>query len=183
MKTALLDLILTVSTRFNSMLSTVKGFFFALAVGIFDFLCGYKIAILVVFVAVLLDMIWGIAAAKKQGKYAKSELMRATVAKISGYATVLVMIILLENLLMGGHHIDVIEATNERWAVDIVAAVIGATELWSICGNILIVRPNSVFFRVIRMSLVGEIARKLHVDEEEVKEVFKNNGDFKDINK
>lgn len=176
-------IILTATARFKSMLSTMGGTCCALAVGIFDFLMGYKVAIGVTLIAVLLDMVWGIAAAKVQGKYAKSELMRATATKISGYATVLIMTILLENLIMGGHSVGSIEITDERWAVDVIAAIICSTELWSICGNILIVRPNTPFFKIIRLSLVGEIASKLNIKEEEVKEVFENNGNFKGENK
>lgn len=164
------------------MSSTIGGMFCALIVGVFDFIMGYKIAIMVVLVSTVFDMIWGIAAAKVQGKYTRSELMRATHLKISGYATVMIMVIILENLVMGGHVVGITEATDERWAVDLVAAIIGATELWSICGNILIVAPNSVFFKLIRNSLVGEIARKLNRSEDEVKDIFDKKGNFKDLN-
>ncbi len=161
------------------MISSFGGFCSAACVAIFDFLAGYRIAIGVVFLAVILDMIWGIAAAKVQGKYTRSELMRDSVTKIGGYATALVMTMVLENLIMGSHSTLLQDGTTQRWAVDVIAFIIGCVELWSMSGNILIVRPQSIFFRIIRMSLVGEIARKLDISEEEVKKVFQHNGSFK----
>lgn len=169
--------------KFCSMLSTVGGYCVAVCVAILDFLAGYRIAIGVVFLAVLLDMVWGIAAAKVQGKYTRSELMRDTVTKIGGYGTALVMTMVLENLIMGSHSTLLHDGTTQRWAVDVIAFIIGCVELWSMSGNILIVRPQSVFFRIIRMSLVGEIANKLGISEEEVKRVFQHNGSFKKVKK
>ena len=64
------------------------------------------------------------------------------------------------------------QGANTRYLVDIVATIIAAVEFWSICGNILIVYPNAVFFRLLKMPLIGEIARKLKVSEDEVKQIF-----------
>jgi hypothetical protein len=47
--------------------------------------------------------------------------------------------------------------------------------VWSISGHILIRFPNLLFFRLFRPALVGEIARKLQMSEEEVKEMFNEN--------
>ena len=171
--------IATMIEKFDSMISTFGGFVCAVFIAMFEFLAGYKVAILVVFVAVFLDMIWGIAAARAQKKYARSELMRDTITKVGGYGAAILMTAMLENLLIGSHTIGIDDGANTRWAVDVVAFVISCTEFWSMSGNILIVRPNSVFFRIIRMSLVGEIARKLGMQEDEVKKVFEKNGDFK----
>lgn len=171
--------ILTMVARFDSMLSTIGGFICAMCIAIFEFLIGYKAAILVVFIAVLLDMIWGIAAARSQGVYTRSELMRETITKVSGYASALLLIMLLENFIMGSHRMGEDSGSEIRWGVDIVAFVISCIETWSMFGNILIVNPNLVFFKVVRMSLVGEIARKLNRPEEEVREIMENNGDFK----
>lgn len=177
--TNILHVILTAVERFESMVSTIWGLICAMFVAIFEFLLGYKFAILVVFIAILLDMFWGIAAARAQGKYTRSELMRDTITKISAYGSVIIVVALLENLILGSHTIGNEEGASVRFGVDIVAFIISCIELWSMGGNILIVHPNAKFFKLMRMSLVGEIARKLNRPEEEVKEVFKNNGDFK----
>lgn len=170
--------ILTTIERFDSMISTFWGFVCALGIAIFEFLLGYKAAIGVVFAAVLMDMFWGIAAARSQGKYTRSELMRDTITKISGYGAALLLTALIENLIMGSHTIGIEEGAEVRWAVDVIAFIISCIEFWSMSGNILIVHPNFIFFKIIRMSLVGEIARKLNMNEDDVKDVFEKNGSF-----
>lgn len=178
---SIIGVILGIGAKFQSIVSTTQGFFIALALAIFDFLAGYKIAIASVFFFVVVDMIWGIIAAKTQGKYTQSALMRDTIVKIGGFSTALVFTMVLENMILGSHVIGIEEGANNRWAVDMIAFLIGLEELWSTSGNILIVRPQFILFKFFRMSLVGEIARKLHISEDEVKEVFNSNGDFRNI--
>ena len=158
--------------RLDEMISTLWGFVIALAIGLFNFFAGYKVALVVVLMAVIFDGIWGIAAARKQNKFALSELMRDTLKKVGAYGTALVMVMLIENLAFGSHQVASNEGTHTRFVVDVVATVIAAVEFWSICGNILIVYPNAVFFRLLKFPLVGEIARKLKMSEDEVKEIF-----------
>ncbi|MBE6319694.1 MAG: hypothetical protein E7075_01885 [Bacteroidales bacterium] len=158
--------------RLDEMISTLWGFVIACAIGLFNFFAGYKVALVVVLTAVIFDGIWGIAAARKQNKFALSELMRDTLKKVGAYGTALVMVMLIENLAFGSHQVASNEGTNTRFVVDIVATVISAVEFWSICGNILIVYPNAVFFRLLKSPLIGEIARKLKMSEDQVKEIF-----------
>ena len=82
------------------------------------------------------------------------------------------MEMLIENIAFGSHEIMNNEGAHSRFIVDIVATIIAAVEFWSICGNILIVYPNAVFFRLLKLPLIGEIARKLKVSEDEVKRIF-----------
>lgn len=158
--------------RLDEMISTLWGFVIACAIGLFNFFAGYKVALVVVLTAVIFDGIWGIAAARRQHKFALSELMRDTLKKIGAYGTALVMVMLIENLAFGSHEMMSNEGSHSRFIVDIVATVIAAVEFWSICGNILIVYPNAVFFRLLKFPLIGEIARKLKISEDEVKEIF-----------
>lgn len=158
--------------RLDEMISTLWGFVIACVIGLFNFFAGYKVALIVVLMAILFDMIWGVAAARKRGKFMRSELLRDTVNKVAAYATALVMVMLIENLAFGSHEMMSNEGTHSRFIVDIVATVIAAVEFWSICGNILIVYPNAVFFRLLKFPLIGEIARKLKMSEDEVKEIF-----------
>lgn len=164
-------------------LSTTFGLLLTILLWCFNYIGGYKVAFSVVFIAVLLDMGWGIAASLKQGKFTYSELARDTIRKIAAYGSALLLTIVLENIVMGSHTIGLDDGSSYRFAVDTVAAIIAAVEAWSVCGNILIVWPTASFFKIIRFSLVGEIARKLGVSEDEVKHVFETNGKFKDINK
>ena len=119
-------------------------------------------AFIAVITCILIDMVVGIWSALKQKKYAKSELMRDTFSKLFIYCGALVTVIFMEKLV----GIDILVTTN------ICAAVICATELWSIAGNALIINPNLYFFKLIKFALVGEIARKLHMEETDVKETL-----------
>ena len=159
--------------RLNAMINTSGGFIVTCLIAIFNFFAGYKIAIIVVVSAIMFDMIWGVAAARKRGKFMRSELLRDTVNKVAAYATALVMVMLIENLAFGSHQVLSNQGANTRYLVDIVATIIAAVEFWSICGNILIVYPNAVFFRLLKLPLTGEIARKLKVSEDEVKDILK----------
>ena len=170
----IITILTTALARFDEMMDSAVGWALTATITLLNFFAGYKIALLVVLIAIILDMIWGIAAARKRGQFACSELARDTFSKISAYGTALVLTILIENLITGSHTIGNDDSTQMRWAVDIVAGIITAVEAWSICGNILIVRPNLPFFRLIRNPLVGEIARKLNIPEDEVKEYLEN---------
>ena len=125
-----------------------------------------------VLAAIIFDGIWGVAAARKTGKFILSELGKDTLKKIGAYGTALVMVILIENLAFGSHQIISDEGANTRFIVDIVATLIAAVEFWSICGNILIIYPNAIFFRLLKPTLIGEIARKMKLSEEKAKEMF-----------
>lgn len=168
----IMQILVNVVNRLDEMISTLWGFAITCVIAVVNFFVGYKVALLVVLAAIIFDGIWGIAAARKLGKFALSELMRDTLKKIGAYGTALVMTMLIENLAFGSHQMDSCDGSNTRFIVDVVATIISAVEFWSICGNILIVYPNAVFFRLLKHPLVGEIARKLKMTEEEVKEIF-----------
>ena len=88
--------------KIAQMFSTVGGWLLALAVGFVDFLGGEGTSFLVVGIAVLLDLVWGIAAAVKRGEYIFSEAGRETFTKLFAYGSVLVAVLLIERLTHGG---------------------------------------------------------------------------------
>ena len=147
--------------KMRELLQTLWGWFLILCSFIVNFVGDYKVSVVAVIVAVALDAFWGIWAAVKQGKYARSELIRDTFSKVVVYGLALLVIIHMEML-----------TAETTLGTNICAAVMCGAEFWSIAGNALIINPNLGFFRLIRSSLVGEIARKLHITEEEVKEAF-----------
>ena len=160
----LLSVILSFFVKLGELLSSFCGWFVMLIMIAFNFLVDYKIAFIAVITCIMIDMIVGIWSALKQKKYAKSELMRDTFSKLFTYCGALITIIFMEKLI----GIEILITTN------ICAAIICATELWSIAGNALIINPNLHFFKFVKFALVGEIARKLHIGEEDVKAKFEN---------
>lgn len=157
----LLTVILSFFVKLGEVLGTFWGWIVTLGLICLNFLAGYKLAFIGVIVCIFIDMIVGIWSALKQKKYAKSELMRDTFSKLFIYCGALVMVIFMEKLI----GIDDAAITT-----NISAAIICATELWSIAGNALIINPNLHFFKLMKNALIGEIARKLHLEEDTVKE-------------
>lgn len=168
----ILQILSTTVNRFEGIISTAWGLLLTCVIGIFNFFAGYKVALGVVLAAIIFDGIWGVAAARKSGKFILSELGKDTLKKIGAYGTALVMVMLIENLAFGSHQIISNEGANTRFIVDVVATLIAAVEFWSICGNILIIYPNAIFFRLLKPTLIGEIARKMKLSEEKAKEMF-----------
>lgn len=143
-------------------LSTFWGWLLFICGSVFNVLAGYKWAIVLVTFMMISDLFWGIAAARAQGKFVQSELLRATFYKVTGNYFALIFAVLIERVVGW----DWFVATNT------IAALMGVAEFISIGGNILIVNPNMPFFKLARKALTGEIARKLGRSEDEVKEAF-----------
>lgn len=143
-------------------LSTVWGWLLFVCGSVFNVLVGYRAAIVLVTFMMIADLFWGIAAAKAQGKFVQSELLRATFYKVAGNYFALIFAIMIERVVGW----DWFVATNT------IAALMSVAEFISIGGNILIVNPNMPFFKLMRSALTGEIARKLGRSEEEVKQAF-----------
>lgn len=150
--------------KIEDIFSHIGGVLGWIACTIGSFVAGYEGMFLLLFFSVLLDAFWGIANAIHAKRFVLSDLMRATVAKILSYCSVFLVIIGIEKILR-------IDSTI---ASAVVVGVIALTELWSVCGHILIRFPNIVFFRLLRPALVGEISRKLNISEEEVQKTLNN---------
>ena len=160
-----MKLITSIGIKLGSMLKSIGGTFILLSTWIAEFLGGYELAVWSVVTTVILDLIWGVWASVIRGQFAKSELFRETIRKMTAYITALVVFILCEKNIPG----------DTFFIVSIISTIICATELWSMSANILIVIPNAVFFKLLRPALKSEIASKLHVSEEKVDEILDNN--------
>jgi hypothetical protein len=108
----------------------------------------------VVFVAILLDAVFGITVSLKNGKFVLSKLMRVTTFKMFSYGAALVMFYLAERLMHDSGLVGVKVAAG--WAL--------ACEFWSMSASILIIWPDAYFFRIMRVHLRGEMAAKLGND-------------------
>jgi hypothetical protein len=109
---------------------------------------------LVVFIAIILDAIFGVTVSIKNGGFVLSKLMRVTTFKLFSYGAALVMVYLAERLLHDSGLVGVKIAAG--WAL--------ACEFWSMSASILIIWPEAYFFRIMRVSLRGEMQAKLGTD-------------------
>ena len=125
-------------------------------------LAGYEGRMFLILFCVIVDAYWGINNAIRAGRFVLSDLMRDTINKILAYMSVFLVLLGIEK----------VEGIESQICTTIIVGLIAATELWSISGNILIRHPNLLFFRLLKPALIGEIARKLHVDEQQVEDIL-----------
>jgi len=105
----------------------------------------------IVFLSVLLDLIWGIAAAIKQKRFIYSEGIRETCKKLIIYASMLILLLLIERMI----HEQTLIATR------LACVLAAASELWSVSANMLIIKPDMPFLKIFRLQLKGEIEKKI----------------------
>lgn len=149
--------------KFAQVFSNVFGWLIAIFTWYISWLGNEKGVIALIFVCVLWDMIWGVAAAIKQKRFVMSRLPRESFWKIVVYVGSLSIILFAERVL----------GANLNITIRLLAVIASTIELFSSAGNILIIKPDFVFVRLFGKYLVGEIADKMHTTEEEVKEMLK----------
>ena len=155
------QIIVKTLTKLGTILQTVQGW--VVAAGIFVaeyFFADHATVVWLVLTATLLDAVWGIAVSISHGQFTLSELMRLTVAKIAVYGCALAVFIGLDKV------------THTELTTDIVGGAIILCETWSMLGSMLIIYPHIPILQLLRKALTGEIASKLGIPEEEVKEVL-----------
>lgn len=132
-----------------------------------DAASGGRLIIYLVCIATFIDLVCGIAVAIKRKNFAKSELMRQTVEKLVVYGTAMLVFLCIDKAI----------ETETSWEFALTSGVVGVvismTETWSFLASLLILFPTNPFLRIFQKALVGEIARKLQCDEEEVEQILK----------
>lgn len=156
------------TSRLGLILQNKGGWFLGAGIALAEYFAGHSFVVFLVVAVTLIDAAWGIAVSVHQGQFTLSELARQTVAKIAVYGSAIFVFIGIDKFI------------DSTLTASIVGAAIVLVEFWSSCGNMLILYPNFLFLRLMKRALVGEIASKLHISEEEVMEMLevkpKNNG-------
>jgi Holin family. len=104
----------------------------------------------IVGVFILFDLVWGISAALKSGKFVLSSAFQDTFKKVGIYSFALAGAYLIESLI---HE-------NGFVGIKVLAVMASCCELWSMSANMLIVKPNMPFLHIFRLQLKGEIENK-----------------------
>jgi hypothetical protein len=118
---------------------------------IFSFTFEEKVAFTIVFLSLLGDLFWGIAASFVLKNFVLSSAIRDTLVKIGIYSFALSGIAMIETILHDGVSYGLLAA----------CAIAAACEQWSISANMLIVKPNMPFLKIFRLQLRGEIENKM----------------------
>ena len=145
--------------------SNVFGWIIAVFTAYLSWLGNDSGSILLVVVALVWDMAWGIAAAVKRHNFVLSYLLRETFCKIIVYVGAMSIVLFAERML----------GLTSGLTVRIIAVIATSVELFSSAGNILIIKPDFVFVRFFGKYLVGEIADKMKISHDEARQMLDNN--------
>ena len=143
-----------------SILQTLSGWCAFVAVFLMDYFGGHGFIVFLAVAVTLMDAVWGIAVSIKQGKFTLSELARLTISKLAVYGCALFVFVGLDHV------------TDSVITGSLIGAAIVLVEFWSSCASMLILYPNFLFLKLLKKALIGEIASKLHIPEEDVEKVL-----------
>lgn len=115
-------------------------------------------------IAVVMDACWGIATARKAKKFLLSKLIAKSAIKIAAYVSVYALVALIEKGFADGFMVT----------SSVMAAILIASELWSILGHIAIAYPNFLATKILKRYLKGEMSKKLGIPEDELDEILNN---------
>lgn len=146
--------------RLASIIDSFQGWLLYLCFSVINYMAGQGSTVALVIAVTLIDAVWGIAVSVHQGKFTYSELGRLTIAKLAVYGCSLFVFIGLDRLI------------DSTITTPIVGAAIILVEFWSSCASMLILFPNFLFLRLLKKALIGEIASKLKISENDAKEIF-----------
>lgn len=151
--------LMNIGNAFNTML----GWLIAICTALITFISPEKTSFIVVGLAILADLFWGIAAAIKMKKFFLSAALRDTVKKIGIYSFALLGAMAIEYIA---------HAEGTFIAVRTIAIFAAVCEFWSMSASMLIIYPNMPFLRIFRTQLKGEIESKLSKNID-IDEIFK----------
>ena len=149
----------------TTLCSTVWGKILTIITFMFTYFMPVKDLIHIAFIFVLVDMILGIAVTVKRKGWSHILSMRLRDSVIKGFVYVVFIggLFAIESNVVDGYYI-----TSKA-----AFAIITGVELWSIAANLLILSPNLLFLRIFRRYLTQEMAKKLEMAEDEIKEFLK----------
>lgn len=157
--------ILTVNAaRLKTLLSTSLGWLTFLTTSLIALMAPYQNIYIAILIIVLVDTICALFVVRKTKRKITSAKFSDMFIKVITYCGFMLLIQYIE------------KAIGEEWFIclRLGSAFVCVTELWSIFGNMTILKPNFPIFAVMKKFLLGEIANKLHCGEEEVEEILNN---------
>lgn len=149
--------------KLSEAVNSVWGWLIIVAMCVLDYFTGYGVMINITVMAVVMDAVWGICSARKQGRFALSELGRNTLSKLAVYGCCVICFIGIDSLL----------GLSGGITTSVVCVCIVLVELWSTCASMIICFPKMPFLFILKRALAGEIGRKLGVEPADVEDVLK----------
>lgn len=149
-------------TKLTALLQTVYGWLLAVVMLIVEYFSDHAFVVFLVVAATVMDAIWGVSVSIHEKKFTLSELLRNTVGKLAVYGCALFVFVGLDKFV------------DSTITAKIVGAIIVMVELWSSSASMLIIFPDFPFLKLMSKALVGEIASKLNIPEEQVQKTMES---------
>ena len=150
-----------IAIRFINTYNCVMNVLFGIVACYCAALVSIKVAVSSLFIIILVDLIFSCWAHYKLHDFAFSKLVRGTMVKVIIYSFLILCFLGFESNAL---------FTN-RFSIcgDIFVPLCCVAEIWSLLANITIIAPELGVIKLIRKFLLGEIANKLHMTQDEVK--------------
>ena len=116
-----------------------------------SFMAPVKYAFAAMGVAVVADLLFGMVSAWKQRKFLLSQSGRDTPAKVVVYFGFMLVVYTTERIF----------ADDQALITKAGCALACVCELWSMLGSALIIWPNMLFPKLLKLQLKGEVEAKL----------------------
>lgn len=140
----------------------------------FTFLGEAKSLLGFIVIAVVIDTILGIIVALRVRKQKiESARARECVFKLFVYVSIFLVFVFVDKTIINDSDVFI--------TLRIVTSLILLCEGWSIMGNSLILYPKMPFLRLFKRFLLGEMAKKMNLSEEETKEIMEEREDLDKI--
>jgi len=152
------DNILSIAQHAKLVFTTLWGWILICFSAFWAFIRPEAFAFAAVFIAVVFDLIWGVASALKRKKFILSESLRDTFIKIAIYSSSLLFVYTIERVF------------HEEWLIvtRTLCAFAATCEFLSASASMLIIKPDMAFLKLFRLQLKGEIAKKMGRNAEEI---------------
>ena len=146
--------------------SSIWGWIVIALTAILNHYLPIKFQFILLMVVIFVDMISGILASIKSNKSITSDRLRGTLLKVLIYMVLLMLTFSAE------------QQFDFNFTTLILFAIAYIVELYSVAANLLIIKPDMPFLRLITGTLIGEISQKMGLEKDEVKEILneKQNG-------
>lgn len=137
--------------KVQEVLASSWGWLMSFLVFVLNFMAPVKYAFAAMGLAILMDMLFGMLSAWKQGKFLLSQSGRDTPAKVIVYGGFMLVVYATERIF--GDDASLLTKGG--------CALACACELWSMLGSVLIIWPKMLFPKLLKLQLRGEIESKL----------------------
>lgn len=151
-------------------LDTICGWICAMMTYLLTLIGDGKELFCFVFVASVIDMLFGcVVSIYVKKRYFESGRLRDSIIKMLCYVSLIFIGLIIDKTLM----------LDNMWIMRGFTAIILVTEVWSILTNITILKPDFLVGKLLKKFMIGEISKKLDMDEDKVMEVFDVNQENK----